>query len=182
MGQDCEVNIKGTRQQIESAKQMIQEIIQQGPSHSFAGGQSSRHGGGGGYMNQQNSYGGGQQQYGQQQQQQQQYPAYGQQPAATYGQPQQQYGQHMYGNQANNYSNAPQQPPQYGYQQQQQPQQYQQQPQAQYNQYQQQPAQAAIGGMPQTMEWKAAKAPDGQTYYYNEKTGATTWDKPVGMP
>jgi len=31
------------------------------------------------------------------------------------------------------------------------------------------------------MDWKAATAPDGQTYYYNEKTGATSWEKPVGM-
>ena len=30
--------------------------------------------------------------------------------------------------------------------------------------------------------WKTAQAPDGQTYYYNEKTGETSWDKPPGMP
>ena len=34
---------------------------------------------------------------------------------------------------------------------------------------------------PQPSPWKSATAADGQTYYYNEKTGETQWDKPPGM-
>jgi hypothetical protein len=30
--------------------------------------------------------------------------------------------------------------------------------------------------------WKAATSPDGQIYYYNERTGETQWEKPPGMP
>jgi far upstream element-binding protein len=30
--------------------------------------------------------------------------------------------------------------------------------------------------------WKAAASQDGQTYYYNEATGATQWEKPPGFP
>jgi hypothetical protein len=39
------------------------------------------------------------------------------------------------------------------------------------------PAPAAAAG-----PWKSATAADGQTYYYNEQTGATQWEKPAGMP
>ncbi|KAG7345283.1 KH domain containing protein [Nitzschia inconspicua] len=35
---------------------------------------------------------------------------------------------------------------------------------------------------PPVSEWKSATAPDGQIYYYNERTGETTWKKPPGMP
>ena len=38
LGQDCQVTIKGARQGIEMVKQMIQEIIEQGPNHPYAGG------------------------------------------------------------------------------------------------------------------------------------------------
>jgi len=34
---------------------------------------------------------------------------------------------------------------------------------------------------PPPMVWKTATAADGQTYYYNESTGETQWDKPSGM-
>ena len=37
------------------------------------------------------------------------------------------------------------------------------------------PAQAAS-------QWKSAQSPDGQIYYYNEGTGETQWEKPMGMP
>lgn len=37
-GQDCEISIKGSRQGIEMAKQMLQEIIELGPNHPYAGG------------------------------------------------------------------------------------------------------------------------------------------------
>jgi len=37
-GQDCEVTIRGGRQSIELAKQMIREIIEIGPNHPYAGG------------------------------------------------------------------------------------------------------------------------------------------------
>lgn len=166
-GQDCEITIKGPRSGIESAKSMLNEIIQMGPNHPYAGGggggdQSKRYGGyqqGGGYS---------QQSYGQQPTGQHYGHAggYGQQAAYGYGQQQQPYG------------HQPAQ--QYG----QQPNPYQQ----NYGQYGQQ-AQAGQaggmmpnGGMAQAMpQWKTATAPDGQTYYYNEKTGETSWDKPMGM-
>jgi far upstream element-binding protein len=38
LGQDCEVSIKGSRQGIELAKQMLREIIDMGPNHPYAGG------------------------------------------------------------------------------------------------------------------------------------------------
>ena len=37
-GQDCIVTIKGSRQKIEMAKQMLREIIEMGPNHPYAGG------------------------------------------------------------------------------------------------------------------------------------------------
>jgi rRNA processing protein Krr1/Pno1 len=37
-GQDCLVTIKGSRQGIEMAKQMLREIIEMGPNHPYAGG------------------------------------------------------------------------------------------------------------------------------------------------
>jgi hypothetical protein len=50
-----------------------------------------------------------------------------------------------------------------------------QQPQHGYGQPPAAPAAAAIG-------WKSATSPSGQIYYYNERTGETKWDKPIGMP
>jgi len=171
-GQDCEITIKGPRSGIESAKSMLNEIIQMGPNHPYAGG-----GGSGGGGDQSKRYGGfqqggyGQQSYGQQPAGQHYGHAggYGQQAAYGYGQQQQQ----AYGQQATQ---------QYG--QQPNPNPYQQ----NYAQYGQQ-AQAGQasgmmpnGGMAQAMpQWKTATAPDGQTYYYNEKTGETSWDKPMGV-
>jgi len=35
---------------------------------------------------------------------------------------------------------------------------------------------------PPVSEWKSATSPDGQIYYYNERTGQTQWEKPLGMP
>ena len=108
-------------------------------------------GGGGGY--QQHGYGQApQQSYGYQQQQQQQ-PAYG-----NNG-----YGQHnagQYGRPAQN--SAPYGQPATAYQGGQ-----------TYGQPQAPPAAAS--------EWKTATAPDGQVYYYNERTGATQWDPPTNM-
>ena len=37
-GQDCQITIKGTRQGIELAKQMLNEVIEMGPGHPYAGG------------------------------------------------------------------------------------------------------------------------------------------------
>ena len=34
---------------------------------------------------------------------------------------------------------------------------------------------------PPPSEWKSASTPDGQIYYYNERTGQTQWEKPAGM-
>jgi far upstream element-binding protein len=89
MGQPCEISIKGTMQGIQMAKQMLQEIIELGPNHSYAGGhgqQRGQYGQQGGY--QQQPYQGG---YANQGYQAQGYPAQQQ-----YGMQQQQYGQPMY--------------------------------------------------------------------------------------
>ena len=171
MGQPCEISIKGTMQGIQMAKQMIHEIIELGPNHSYAGGRElnaskyraifrfiyvfinrfnpSRVDG-----QQRGQYG---QQGGYQQQGYQGGYAQGYQPQAY---PQQQYGmQQQYGGQ-----------PMYQQQQQYQP---------------QQPMYGQPGiPMPpvQASPWRSATAADGQIYYYNQNTGETTWDKPAGMP
>ena len=156
-GSDCEISLRGSRQGIEMAKNMLREIIETGPNHPYAGGGGGHQYGGyqqGGYQQQggynQQPYGGYQQQGGYNQQQQQ------------YGQPQGGYGQNT------GYGGPPQ------------AQQHQQ------NQYQQGPPQGGYGApppvAPQAAKWKSATAPDGQTYYYNEVTGETTWQKPPGMP
>ncbi|CAJ1966673.1 unnamed protein product [Cylindrotheca closterium] len=144
-GQDCEITIKGSRQGIEMAKQMLREIIEIGPNHPYAGGNyfagGQQQGGyGGGY--QQQSQGGYQQGYGQ---------------GGSYGQQQ--------GYQAGGYG---------GYQA------------SAYGQPQASPY-ASYGGAPQAAapvvsDWKSATAPDGQVYYYNQRTGETQWNKPIGMP
>ena len=41
MGQPCEICIKGSMQGIQMAKQMLQEIIEMGPNHPYAGGRES---------------------------------------------------------------------------------------------------------------------------------------------
>lgn len=105
-GQDCEVVVRGNRAGIEHAKQMIQEILQTGPQHPYAGGAESYGQQQQGYGKQQPQQGYGQPQtaggyggygaaagygqqpaYGQQQQQQQQpgYDAYAKQPAFAGG-------------------------------------------------------------------------------------------------
>jgi hypothetical protein len=167
MGQDCEITIRGNRQSIEMAKQMIREIIEVGPKHAYAGGAEGGFdaggSGGGGY--QQQGYGGGGGGY-QQQQPQYGYQGHGQQ---GYNQPQPAYGQQpAYGHQAP--QAAPQQYGGYGQQQQ-----------------QQYPPGYGQPGVPPPAarapsEWKSATSPDGQVYYYNERSGATQWEKPAGMP
>lgn len=205
-GQDCEISIRGSREGVETAKQMINDIIEIGPNHPYAGGmQQGQHGGNGGGYQQYNH----QNQGGYQQQPQQSYGGYqqpqgGYQQGGQYSQPQQQqtYGAGAYGQQQ-------QQPGAYGqqqqtmmHQQQQQQQPYgssvygQQQPQQQqtygtgaYGQQHQQQPQGGQGSIPPhgtvappPSGWKPATSPDGQVYYYNEQTGETQWEKPVGMP
>jgi len=149
-GRDCEISLRGSRQGVEMAKNMLREIIETGPNHPYAGG-----GGGQSF--------GGYQQVGYQQQQHQ---PYGYQQQGGYHQ-QQQYGQGSYGP-GTGYGNAPQAQP------------YQQ------GQYQQVTPRVAYGApppvVPPVAEWKVATAPDGQQYYYNERSGETTWQKPPGMP
>mmetsp|Transcript_4199 Transcript_4199/g.9063 ORF Transcript_4199/g.9063 Transcript_4199/m.9063 type:complete len:566 (-) Transcript_4199:2244-3941(-) len=158
-GRDCEITLRGSRQGIETAKNMLREVIDTGPNHPYAGGSG---GGGGGH-----SYGGGYQQGGYHQNQQQSYGGYqsqgGYQQQPQYGQGGGGYGQNSgYG------GGAPQSQP------------YQQQ-----GHFQQGPPQGGYGAPPSAppvSEWKTATAPDGQTYYYNERSGETTWQKPPGMP
>jgi far upstream element-binding protein len=161
-GQDCEISLKGTRQAIEMAKAMIQEIIDVGPQHPYAGGMDSYSGpasgggGGGGYHG---AYA------------QQQYPPY-QQQQQQQGYEQAAYGQAAYMPQGGGYGQPPLQVMGGGY--------GHQQPQhSQYGGYlaPHQP----VAPLP-VSAWKAATAPDGQIYYYNERTGETQWDKPAGMP
>mmetsp|Transcript_3041 Transcript_3041/g.8254 ORF Transcript_3041/g.8254 Transcript_3041/m.8254 type:complete len:588 (+) Transcript_3041:99-1862(+) len=152
-GRDCEISLRGSRQGIDMAKNMLREIIETGPNHPYAGGGGS------------NSFGGYQQGGYQQHQQQQTYGGY--QQHGGYQQ-QQQYGQGAYG-QNPGHGGPPQAQP------------YQQQ-----GQFQQGPPPGAYGAPPPAAplasEWKVATAPDGQQYYYNERSGETTWQKPPGMP
>lgn len=155
-GQDCEISIKGTRQGIESVKMMLREIIESGPNHPYAGGSGAVS-----YDQQ-----GGYQQappmsYPYQQPQAQPYGGYaygaqGYQPAPTYGQPQMPpyQAQQPYGMPA--YQAPP--PQQYG-----------------------QPPMQQAPPPPPAEVWRTATTADGQTYYYNEKTGQTQWEKPMGM-
>eukprot|EP00540_Astrosyne_radiata_P023307 CAMPEP_0116848680 /NCGR_PEP_ID=MMETSP0418-20121206/15142_1 /TAXON_ID=1158023 /ORGANISM="Astrosyne radiata, Strain 13vi08-1A" /LENGTH=291 /DNA_ID=CAMNT_0004480299 /DNA_START=10 /DNA_END=885 /DNA_ORIENTATION=+ len=172
-GQDCEITIKGPRSGIENVKQMLCEIIEMGPNHPYAGGggqYQSGGGHGGGY--QQQTHGGYQQQ-----------PV--QQPFGYHHQPTQSYEQSPHQHHFSHHSQQQYAAPH--------PQQQQHQ-QAYGVPYQQAPANQtqAFGGPPtygqpsmmppQVSSWKSATAADGQIYYYNEKTGETQWDKPVGMP
>ena len=163
-GQDCPVSIKGSRQGIEMVKKMLQDIIEMGHMHPYAGGrkcqpleswanlkfltaisflpdgghQNSGFGGGGG------------QGYGQMNQ-----GFHNQQPNQFGGgmaQPQQQFGgfqqqQTFQGGQQSFGYNQPQQPP----------------------------------GPPLMNPWRTATAADGSIYYYNSITFETTWDCPPGM-
>eukprot|EP00592_Proboscia_alata_P013326 CAMPEP_0194389022 /NCGR_PEP_ID=MMETSP0174-20130528/101678_1 /TAXON_ID=216777 /ORGANISM="Proboscia alata, Strain PI-D3" /LENGTH=702 /DNA_ID=CAMNT_0039180867 /DNA_START=31 /DNA_END=2139 /DNA_ORIENTATION=- len=180
-GHDCEITIKGARTGIDNAKAMLREIIDMGPNHPYAGGKGAPAGlaatggygtqtGYGGYAAQQPAYGG----YAAQQQP----AAYAPQQRAI-AQPVQNYGQQQ----------------QYSYQQPQQQASYQQpqqttyqQPQAQQQYTAQQPMMGGYRPAPpppaavaQVSPWKAATAADGQTYYYNDKTGESQWEKPAGM-
>eukprot|EP00986_Skeletonema_menzelii_P005746 scaffold2132_cov152-Skeletonema_menzelii.AAC.7 len=98
VGMDCQISLKGSRQGIDTAKQMIQEIIELGSQHPYAGGHGSKnqYGGQQGYQQQYYSQGA----YAGQAYNQGAYPAQAQQQPYTqqYGMPQQQYygGQTMY--------------------------------------------------------------------------------------
>jgi rRNA processing protein Krr1/Pno1 len=176
-GQDCEITIKGPRSGIESAKQMLRDIIETGPQHPYAGGADT--------------YGGGLSNYNQQQHQQnmparinpqqysyqQNHENHYQQP---YGQPQPQlqspavfgHGQlppSVYGNYDPSrqvFSTYPQQS-------------------APFSQFQlphSAPLPVVKSPPPIPLLWKAATSPEGQIYYYNERTGETQWERPAGMP
>jgi len=167
-GQDCEISIKGSRQGIEIVKTMLREIIEMGPNHPYAGGAGAPQ------TNYAATVVAGYQQSGYSQAPPMQ--AYPYQQAAAQPSP---YGG-AYGYAAPPYQAAPYGQPDmaaYG----QVPSQpygmpaYQQLPQ----QYAQPPMQQAPP--PPAAVWRAANTVDGQTYYYNEKTGETQWEKPAGM-
>ncbi|KAL7578199.1 hypothetical protein ACA910_012628 [Epithemia clementina (nom. ined.)] len=241
-GQDCEIRIKGSREGVEMAKSMINQIIEIGPNHPFAGGQAAAGGGAygggaaaappagggaygagygggaaaGGYGQQ--GYGGyGQQPYDYQQQQQQPYgqTGYDQQQGypdlqGGYGGQQQLHQQQQpvpggYGSQGQYGAAQQQQPPAHQHQSFNTMQNYglpagagggggpppayggqamaQQPPQPQYGGYpQQQPLPPAPAPAAMDTGWKSTTTADGQTYYWNERTGATQWEKPPGMP
>mmetsp|Transcript_38770 Transcript_38770/g.80518 ORF Transcript_38770/g.80518 Transcript_38770/m.80518 type:complete len:653 (-) Transcript_38770:2383-4341(-) len=223
-GADCEITIKGSREGVDSAKQMIQQIIESGPNHPFAGG-----GGGGGGQSYGGGYGGGsaggyggggqgyggslgygggynqssqqgydynqQQQYGGYQQQQpvpqqpsygqgsyEQPPAYQQDAAPSYGGYQQHGMPPMQHQQVPNMGGPPGQIPNYGGGAP--PTNFGSQPQYGAHMPPQQPPQppAPAPAVLDTGGWKSTTTPDGQTYYWNERTGQTQWDKPPGMP
>jgi len=145
IGHDCQITIKGPRHGIDSAKQMLTNIIQIGPNHPYAGG--------GGVENTQVG-------------------SYSHEP---YGLPQQPYLQLPYnysptivGQQAYSdcYSKIPLIPHVNHY----------------HHQPRLYPSQPMQGILPNTViqqsPWKSALAPDGQTYYYHETTGETSWQKP----
>lgn len=167
-GQDCEISIKGSRQGIEMVKVMLREIIEMGPNHPYAGGAgaAAQTGGYGGASYPVQTGG-----YSQAPLMQAAYPY--QQPAAQpYGQP------YAYG--AQPYQPAAYSQPPMGYQATPQPYgmpAYQVTPQQQYAQ---QPTMQQAQLAPASV-WKTANTADGQTYYYNEATGATQWEKPAGM-
>jgi len=98
LGMDCQISVKGSRQGIDTAKQMIQEIIELGSQHPYAGGHGSKNQYGGQQGYQQQSYNQGA--YASQAYSQGAYPAQAQQQPYTqqYGMPQQQYygGQPVY--------------------------------------------------------------------------------------
>lgn len=141
-GHDCQITIKGPRESVDNAKQMLTEIIQMGPNHPYAGG--------GGYPPHQ---------CGQQLQQ-----------LAPQQQMSHEYFQSAYGQQPY--------PPAYG----------QSHPHQTGMKYTQPPGgylQHSVSGIPgdinQESPWKAAIAPNGQTYYYNSNTGETSWQRQPGM-
>mmetsp|Transcript_41601 Transcript_41601/g.61018 ORF Transcript_41601/g.61018 Transcript_41601/m.61018 type:complete len:751 (+) Transcript_41601:93-2345(+) len=197
-GQDCQITLKGSRQGIESAKSMLRDVIEMGPNHPYAGGQ-------GGGMQQQ-GYNSGYGDYGQQgthhqQPRQQEYGGYNQQgnpqqqPHTGYAQQgyQQQQAQHGYNQQQGQYQGQHAQQGPYGQQAAYPGQQTYAQGQ-QHGGYPGQQAQSAYGQQARYSQtqsgpplaaaaspWKTASAADGQTYYYNEKTGESQWDKPAGM-
>jgi hypothetical protein len=96
------------------------------------------------------------------------------------GPQQAQYGAYPYGAPTYDYQQAPM----YGHQEMPQyqaapPQQYTMPPQAQYGAYSQPPPMQQQAPAPTT--WRSTSTEDGQIYYYNEKTGETQWEKPMGM-
>jgi len=183
-GHDCQITLRGARIGIEHAKQMLNEIIDLGPNHPYAGGRGgSQHNPqqdqSQGHTNQNNAP--PNQYYPQQQRQPQNYAYYPNNQYQNAPPPYQQQQSYAPPPQQQTYTNQQYQPNYYQQQQQQpyNPQQPQQVPQM----YNSPVPQMNVRPPPQQQQqpWKSAKAADGQIYYYNETTGETQWDKPPGF-
>jgi hypothetical protein len=193
-GQDRLVTIKGSRQGIEIAKQMLREIIEMGPNHPYAGGGGRKYFDTGmvpkyaiklttlftefGGDNSQSYH-----QHGPATHhvQQTQAPIYGGYQQIGHQHGHQMYGAHQqaYGHNPGSQQYAPPTIP-YGITPYQSAPGYPQQaPGYGATPPQQQPPANLV--IPLSSSWKSAAAADGQVYYYNEKTGETQWDKPAGM-
>jgi len=152
-----QVSITGTEPAVNSAREIIQAILNGGEPPNYA---AQQPGYGGGYGAPQQGYGGG---YGAPQQGYGGYPqqgGYGGYPQQGGGYPQQGYPQQGYGQQ-----------PQQGYGG------YSQQPQQGYAQPQQPPAQPAAAAS----TWQTLYDQQQRPYYYNSGTGVSQWEKPSGM-
>jgi rRNA processing protein Krr1/Pno1 len=169
-GQDCQISMKGSRQGIEMAKQMLQDIIELGPNHPYAGGREYQSDFSCFILFPSSSFTSNTMQLWL---------------LSTDGQ----FGRVHHGGQqgyqqSSYHANQPYQPgyshqyygtPQYGGQ-------------PVYQQHTYQPQGQQYGVQPgafipaDASPWRAATAADGQIYYYNQITQETQWERPGGMP
>jgi len=151
-GADCEVTISGSNDGVEMAKQMIQQIIQGGADHLFGlGGKSSARAVGTVNPGYQQNYSQGHT-YGQQQSHMQSSSIY--QAPTSYAPHQHSDPGHMQQGQQRIYPSTA---------------------------AKQDNTSPQLRATPVASDWKKMVQPGGRAFYWNEKTGATTWDKPPGF-